>query len=81
MKLTTVVAELVMAEWDVMFRKKMLENEQETLLDETYVDDQNLVTEELKLGTRWDGSMLTWKKEWEEEDAAAGEPSDRRTMR
>ena len=81
LKLTTVVAEIVMAEWDVKFREKMLENGQETLLDETYVDDQNVVTEELELGRRWDETKLSWRKDWEDEDIAEGRPSDYRTMR
>ena len=55
--------------------------EQETILDKTYVDDQNLMTSELELGKRWDGKKLTWRKDWQEEDEAAGEASDVRTMR
>ena len=70
-----------MAEWDNRFKEKMLENGQDTVLDNTYVDDQNIITEELELGRRWDGDKLTWRQEWEDEDKVAGEPTDRRTMR
>ena len=76
-----VVAELVMSEWDLRFREKMKENQKEVLMDETYVDDQDLFIEELRLGERWNGSKISWSREWEEMDLVENLPADTRTMR
>ena len=43
--LTGVVAELVMEDWNERFIKKMSENKIEILMDDIYVDDQDLLVE------------------------------------
>ena len=64
-------------------RRKCLKTQNciQLYLSKKYVDDVNLVLETLKAGTKWNGSSLEWKEEWEKADLEDGEDDDTRTMR
>ena len=80
-ELTQVVARVVMDKWMEMFKEKMLQNNTKIYLGKKYVDDVNLILGTLKAGTKWNGTSLEWRKEWEEADLDDGEDDDTRTMR
>ena len=50
-------------------------------MNKMYVDDVNMVMESLALGTRWTGSKMEWREEWEEEEKIDNEKDDKRSMR
>lgn len=64
-----------------MFRDKMQENKVPVYLAKKYVDDVDLMLETLRVGTRWNGSSLEWRKEWEDQDILENEDDDVKTMR
>ena len=81
LRLTGVVAKLVMNRWNVRFKELAIQNEITIYLNKTYVDDQNLLLEALDMGRRWTGDKIEWRAEWEKEDNESVEKDDKRTMR
>ena len=41
-----------------------------------YVDDCNTILEALGLGIHWNGQMMRWTQEWEEQDRAMKEKGE-----
>ena len=70
-----------MAKWEVEFQKMMHENAIKVWMSKLFVDDQNLLFNKFKRGTRWYDGKLVWKQEWQEEDEDKNEPDDARCMR
>ena len=81
LRLTGVVAKLVMNRWNTRFKELAIQNEITIYLNKTYVDDQNLLMEALEMGKRWTGEKMEWRSDWEKEDKEANEKDDKRTMR
>ena len=81
LRLTGVVAKLVMGYWGRKFKEKAIENKLTIYLNKVYVDDVNLLMEAIERGWRWNGEKLEWSKKWKEEDEQLGEKDDKRTMR
>ena len=81
LRLTGVVARIVMDYWARKFKELVKANNLTIYMFRKYVDDINLVMEALGIGYRWNGEQMEWKKEWENEDLEKGEEVDKRTMR
>ena len=81
LRLTGVVAKLVMSYWMRCFKELAVVNNLQMYLNKMYVDDINLLMEAIKPGSRWNGESLEWRQEWEEEDLESKEQDDKRTMR
>ena len=81
LRLTGVVATLVMNYWGDEFDKLLRRNNIETYLNKIYVDDQDLMLKALKTGTKWTGDKMEWKEEWQHQDEELNEETDKRTMR
>ena len=81
LRLTGVVAEISMAAWEKRFRNLVERSNVDLLMSEIYVDDQNIVYKMFKKGTRWNGEVLSWNREWEEEDVTKDEADDKRCTR
>ena len=81
LRLTGVVARLVMQHWESKFRQLAEENHLEIYMFAWYVDDVNLIMKSLGKGWRWNGIKLEWREEWESEDCKLIEEDDVRTMR
>ena len=75
LRLTSIIARIVMDEWTLRFVKVLLDNEVEIHLLAKYVDDLNLILGMLPLGTRW--SSKNNKMECNPEDAAEDEQGHR----
>ena len=85
LRLTGVVARIVMDSWGRKFLRTLSRAEIEVLLMKKYVDDVNLVTGILEKGWRWvrqeTGSLeLEWTEERYEEDVRKNEPDEVRSM-
>ena len=81
LRLTGIVARIVMDYWATKFREMARENNITLYLMKKYVDDVNVLMEALGCGIRWNGEKMEWKAEWEAEDKAGSEEDDKRTMR
>ena len=81
LRLTGVVARLVMMYWEKKFKQILMANNITAYMFAWYVDDVNLLLQALGLGWRWTGEKLEWKVEWEKEDEEKNENDDVRTMR
>ena len=79
LRLTGVVATLVMNFWGDEFDKLMRRNSIVTYLNRIYVDDQNLMLKALETGTKWTGDKMEWKEEWQRQDEEANEETDKRS--
>ena len=80
-RLVQKLARVVMDEWERRFLKLAKENGIELFMFSKYVDDINMILEELKLGMRWDGQKIVWTVEAEQEDKQNNHPGDQRTMK
>ena len=66
------VANVVMDYWIKVFIKRIVDA-RDTLHDIIkYVDDVNLITAWVRLGTRWESNNLEHREEWEISDKLAG---------
>ena len=81
LRLTGVVARLVMKFWEKKFLELVKENLITIYLLAWYVDDVNLLVKALEMGWRWTGQKLEWKEEWRNEDLESNMMSDVRTMK
>ena len=81
LRLTSVVARIIMDEWAVSFLHKISEAGVDVHLFAKYVDDINLIMTRLDLGTRWKGEVMEWSEQWEEEDRQEGCTQEMVTMR
>ena len=83
LRISGVVAELRMCIWMEEVEAKMMKNKMEVYMNETYVDDNDLLMEALAMGTRWstDEDRMVTSEEALEEDTNGGEEDDTRTMR
>ena len=87
LRLTGVIARIVMDRWATRFRKAMKEGKLEEFLLEKYVDDVNLVTQILEEGWSWTGKIgrkeelkLTWSQEQVIRDREEGMSKEERTL-
>ena len=63
LRLTGVVARIVMDHWAAKFREMAKANSITIYMFKKYVDDVNLLFESLGVGTRWNGTKMEWRKE------------------
>ena len=80
MRLTSIVARIVMDQWILTFLSKLDEAGIKVHLIAKYVDDINLILSNLRFGSRWRGDSVVHSRELEEEDAKAGKTEDEVTM-
>ena len=80
LRLTSVVARIVMDTWACKFLFKLDTAGMRIFAFMKYVDDVNVVMRRLKAGFRWTGEKLAWTKECQEEQRASGESEERLTM-
>ena len=80
LRLTSIVARIVMDQWMARFLTKLDMAGIEVHLIAKYVDDINLILSNLRLGSRWREDRVVHDKVWEEEDIAANKSQDEVTM-
>ena len=61
LRLTGIVARIVMDYWATKFREMARENNITLYLMKKYVDDVNVLMEALGCGIRWNGEKMEWK--------------------
>ena len=68
LRATGAISRIVMGDWDLRLKEAL--TKVNVKVDEAgrYVDDIRLWLKAIKLGWRWDGKNLTFKKEWQEEE-------------
>jgi metal-sulfur cluster biosynthetic enzyme len=79
--LSGIIARIRMNRWKRKMKEIMDGEISKCYMMEKYVDDVNMVVEEIPMGVRWVGSKTEWKREWEEKDKQLNESKDRRTMK
>ena len=80
LRLTSVVARIVMDSWMTSFLKMLVDEKIDVYAAVKYVDDVNVVISMLRLGTRWLDTGLETRPEWEEEDRLEGVSREKMTM-
>ena len=68
LRLTSLVARLVMDHWASLYLTKMTDSGVKVHMFAKYVDDVNVVNEMLQLGSRWRNDGVEWSEEWRQED-------------
>ena len=76
LSLSGVIGRISMDHWRVSTAALMAENKMTCYLLEKYVDDSELVTENLPMGTRWDGTRLVTTEDKAYEDIDAGKSKE-----
>ena len=67
-RLTGSIARISTDRWSRQMNMVMEDNLVKSYLKKKYVDDINLITESVGMGTRWHDGTLRWRQEWEDED-------------
>ena len=80
LRLTSIVARIVMDEWMQMFLVRMDDAGMILLALAKYVDDLNIIMMMLKLGSRWEDGKVTHSLEREQEDREGGRSRDMVTL-
>ena len=80
LRLTSIIARIVMDQWVKMFLVKVSKAGARVHLLAKYVDDVNMIMGMLPLGTRWEDGMLTHSKEKESLDKAENRSGEENTM-
>ena len=80
LRLSGVVGRITMDHWRLEMCRLMKENAMVEYLLEKYVDDCEVLTENLAPGTRWNGTALVTTEEAAAEDRAQHKPQDQITM-
>ena len=80
LRLTSIVARIVMDHWASIFLSRVSEAGVDVHLFAKYVDDVNLVLSGLSLGTRWSKDTLTHSAELEAQDKVSGRSTESVTM-
>ena len=82
LRLTSIVARVVMDSWMVMFLVRLDDAGFHLWAIMKYVDDINVVCDMVDRGWRWEGARLAWKEEWAvEEEMEATDSDEMRTMK
>ena len=68
LRLTSVVARIVMDGWAVGFITKLVDAGVVLHMIAKYVDDINVVLDRLRRGSRWTNDRIEWTQEWEQDD-------------
>ena len=88
LRMTGILARIHMDKWSRKFKVSLKENIVKTYSNTKYVDDVNMATESIGLGTRWitkeenknEEGTLKWQEEWETEDTKNEISDDRVTL-
>ena len=78
--LSGVIGRITMDTWRTKIKQRMLDNGLRPFLLEKYVDDCELVLENVPQGTRWDGQKLVVTPESTQEDKEANKSKEEVTM-
>ena len=81
LRLSGAVGRITMDVWRGEMIRLMRENSMKSYLLETYVDDSNILCENIPLGSRWDGTGIVVTEEAAEDDRINQRSSDEVTMR
>ena len=80
LRLSGIIGQITMDHWRSTVNKMMIKNSMVGFLLEKYVDDCEVICENLEPGTRWDGQRLCVTPEAAEEDCLSEKPKDQITM-
>ena len=80
LRLSAIIGRVTMDVWRYSMQNLMKENNLTQYLLEKYVDDAEILCENLPLGTRWDGERMTTTPETEAVDRAGDRKRDEITM-
>ena len=80
LRLSGIIGRITMDHWTREMSRLMVENRITYYLKEKYVDDVDIVCENMEVGTRWNGSSLVVTAEAAAEDREAGKARDQITM-
>ena len=78
--LSGIIGRVTMDHWRGLMEKLLLENQMVSYLNEKYVDDVEVICENLEVGSRWSEAGLTVTEEAAAEDRQAGRAKDQVTM-
>ena len=80
LRATGSVAKTTMDDWIEKYKSILSGHGINVHLIKKYVDDVLVLVDNLRLGTRLEGTLLRWREEWEEEDARLGRSAEENTM-
>ena len=80
LRLSGIIGRVCMDSWSRQMRILMASNNMISFLHEKYVDDVEVVAENVPVGTRWNGVNLETTPETVAEDLETGKPRDQITM-
>ena len=75
------IGRITMDVWMLEMNRLMIDNRMKSYLLEKYVDDADLIMENIPMGSRWDGRAITIKEEDKMEDIQAGRTREEVTMK
>ena len=81
LSLSGVIGRITMDFWKDNISSLMANNKMSVYLLEKYVDDSELVTDNLAMGTRWDGEKMTVNEDTEKDDILANRTKEEVTMK
>ena len=80
LRLSGIIGRISMDVWTLEMRRLMEDNRIKAYLFEKYVDDSEIIMENLPPGSRWDGQKITATTNDAEQDAKDGKTSDQVSM-